>query len=348
MATAGGGPDVTPYEANLNNIVQCKDCDRPTALFEESSSGDLVCSECGLVVGDRIVDTRSEWRTFANDEGGDDPSRVGDAGDPIWNDGSLETKIDTSRGQNASGRIIGRLNNANKKTQNDRGQAGLQASFAKISEHVDKLQGGKPVLDYARHLFKMVDDAKFLKGKSPEAVIAGCIFIACRANNVGRTFREIHALTSVSKKEIGRVYKSLEDFVKRNPEATKNGLNAHADEDAKGPTPAEELCIRYCASLGFKSTYTAEKISRRLAERSSSVADLAGRSPLSVAAACIYMASFLIADPKTTKEIAQTAGVSDGTIKTAYRFLLQAKDQLVDEAGWGLPKEGGIKNLPPN
>lgn len=41
----------------------CPDCRDPNPkLSEEFSSGDLVCQSCGLVLGDRIVDTRSEWR----------------------------------------------------------------------------------------------------------------------------------------------------------------------------------------------------------------------------------------------------------------------------------------------
>ncbi|KAH8833885.1 cyclin-like protein [Flagelloscypha sp. PMI_526] len=61
-------------------------------LLRNSGSGDLVCRGCGLVLGDRIVDTRSEWRTFANDEG-DDPSRVGAAIDPTDGGEHLETMI---------------------------------------------------------------------------------------------------------------------------------------------------------------------------------------------------------------------------------------------------------------
>jgi transcription initiation factor TFIIB len=39
----------------------CKDCQIfPANVIEEYSSGDLVCTDCGLIVGDRIVDTRSE------------------------------------------------------------------------------------------------------------------------------------------------------------------------------------------------------------------------------------------------------------------------------------------------
>ncbi|KAG6978169.1 Transcription initiation factor IIB, partial [Fusarium oxysporum f. sp. conglutinans] len=37
---------------------------------------------------------------------------------------------------------------------------------------------GTNVSNAAKHIFKLVDKHKFLKGKPQEAVIAGCIFIA--------------------------------------------------------------------------------------------------------------------------------------------------------------------------
>ena len=38
-------------------------------LVEDYRAGDMICSECGLVVGDRVIDVGSEWRTFsANDK----------------------------------------------------------------------------------------------------------------------------------------------------------------------------------------------------------------------------------------------------------------------------------------
>lgn len=59
-----------PFQPNLNITLTCPDCKIfPPTIAEEFAQGDLVCSDCGLVLGDRIIDTRSEWRTFANDEG---------------------------------------------------------------------------------------------------------------------------------------------------------------------------------------------------------------------------------------------------------------------------------------
>ncbi len=86
-----------------------------------------------------------------------------------------------------------------------------------------------------------------------------------------------------------------------------------------------------------------EKYSTKLAEKSASVKDIAGRSPLSVAAASIYMVSHLMGEPRTSKDIATIAGVSDGTIKTAYRFLYQVRKELIEET-WG----GDMDRLPVN
>lgn len=45
----------------------CPECRDPIPnIVEEFGSGDMVCGSCGLVLGDRIVDTRSEceWHSL--------------------------------------------------------------------------------------------------------------------------------------------------------------------------------------------------------------------------------------------------------------------------------------------
>ena len=48
-------------------------------LIEDAHAGDTICPECGLVVGDRVIDVGSEWRTFSNEKNTKDASRVGSA-----------------------------------------------------------------------------------------------------------------------------------------------------------------------------------------------------------------------------------------------------------------------------
>jgi len=56
-------PKELTFGPDLAVRLICPDCRDPNPhIVEEFGSGDLVCGACGLVLGDRIVDTRSEWR----------------------------------------------------------------------------------------------------------------------------------------------------------------------------------------------------------------------------------------------------------------------------------------------
>lgn len=62
-------------------------------LVEDYHAGDMICTACGLVVGDRVIDVGSEWRTFSNEKANADPSRVGASENPLLNGTDLSTYI---------------------------------------------------------------------------------------------------------------------------------------------------------------------------------------------------------------------------------------------------------------
>ena len=80
----------------------CPECKRATEVVLDHSAGDTVCSECGLVLEAHSIDETSEWRTFANESGDNDPVRVGGPSNPLLSDGGLSTVI-SSRPNNANG-----------------------------------------------------------------------------------------------------------------------------------------------------------------------------------------------------------------------------------------------------
>jgi transcription initiation factor TFIIB len=176
----------------------------PPNLVEEFSSGDTVCGSCGRVLGERSIDTRSEWRTFSNDDqGNDDPSRIGDAANPLLHGSQLQTEIGFGDG----GIKVRELSRAHNKSNHDKANKSLQAAYSQIATLCDSQNISKPTAETAKLLFRVTDDAKLFKGKSQDAIIAGCIFIACRNHGQQRSFREIFKMTNVSKKEVGRTFK---------------------------------------------------------------------------------------------------------------------------------------------
>lgn len=63
LAAAAQKAQQPTYGPDLAVRLICPECRDPNPnIVEEFGSGDLVCGSCGLVLGDRIVDTRSEWR----------------------------------------------------------------------------------------------------------------------------------------------------------------------------------------------------------------------------------------------------------------------------------------------
>ncbi|KAG8525887.1 uncharacterized protein KY384_000647 [Bacidia gigantensis] len=353
---------VEPWRENLNNHLICRDCKEfPPNLVEEHASGDTVCSSCGLVLGDRTVDTRSEWRTFSNDDqGGDDPSRVGDAANPLLNGSQLQTGISFNGGNPGRNRDLQRAQN---KANHNKTAKALLSAYKEIDAFCESLSIPKSIADTAKGHFKEVYEAGAFRGKSQETIIAGVIFIACRQMKAARTFREIFTLTKVSKAEIGRVFKALEKFFNnRNAEKMKQsqedpskipmhltylcsaltGLDTYHQPPQlyeHGPsTDPKQLCERYCNAL--RLPFAINKVSREIAEKMDSEGMLAGRSPLSVAAACIFMASHLMGVPKTAKEISTVAGVSDGTIRNAYKIFYPDKEKLISPE-WLEKKQGG-------
>ena len=211
MAPPAVVPAKAAWKEDLNLQLICRDCKEvPPNLVEEFASGDTVCGSCGLVLGERIVDTRSEWRTFSNDDqGNDDPSRVGDAPNELMSGEQLHTTISFEAGGNAKSRDLHR---AQSKATHDKVSKGLMAAYKEIGALCDSLSISGDTSQTAKGLFKQVSEGNAFRTKSQETVIAGCIFIACRQTGVPRSFREIFSLTKVSKAEIGRTFKALEKF----------------------------------------------------------------------------------------------------------------------------------------
>ncbi|ERF73003.1 hypothetical protein EPUS_07097 [Endocarpon pusillum Z07020] len=338
-----------PYRENLSVIVTCPDCkEYPPNLVNEGAT--LVCASCGMVLEDRVVSMESEWRTFNSDEGkGDDPSRVGEAESELQLGDHLETRISTSQGSSKASRMLAAAQN---KQSSEKTNKSLASAFRQVEFWGEKAALQKNIRDNAKRYLKQVDDAKAFKGKQQDAVVAGCIFIACRQAQAARSFNEIHQLTQVPKKEIGRVYKHLEKFLRNADDVKLKRIEAEggifdsaaaAYKNTKS-TNASDLCARFVNMLNLP--VKVEAFARDIANKIVSINELAGRSPLSNAGACIYFASHFVGLGRSAKEISQVAGVSDTTIKGAYKFLFNAQDTLITEKFLKAPYNGDPKNLP--
>ncbi|TFK25956.1 transcription initiation factor IIB [Coprinopsis marcescibilis] len=321
------------YGPDLSVRLICPECRDPNPnIVEEFGSGDLVCGNCGLVLGDRVVDTRSEWRTFANDEG-DDPSRVGAASDPLLEGmEQLDTLISFKDGGSGLARELQR---AASRTQSSRAERNILTAFRDISNWCDQFSLPKTISDIAKQLYKRADEEKLLRGKPLEAVIAACIFIACRQAHVPRSFREICNLTHVSKKVLGQCYKALEQAFNLAPGA--------ASQSSGSTTGPENLLVRYCNHLDLSPQVQSICHDIIVTARKHGIGD--GRSPVSVAGGAIHFTCHLLGKEKSIRDISAVAGVSEGTIRLVYRLYYAERTKLVKQK-WIDEGKADLNRLP--
>ena len=224
----------TPYVEDLTNYETCPECKEcPANIVEEYSSGDMVCDSCGFCLPGRIVCQETEWRNFSgeNDADHDDPSRIGAAANPLLHGSQLQTSIGSSSLMaaannnsstttkhgtitTAAARTLQRAQEATMAVDaNDKSNRKLQTRYSEISALCEGMALTRDVVNTAQYYYKLVDDAKYLRGYKPIAVNAGCVFIACRTCHVPRTFQEVFSCTNVPKADIGKIFKLLQKFL---------------------------------------------------------------------------------------------------------------------------------------
>ncbi|KAH9169011.1 cyclin-like protein [Lactarius sanguifluus] len=289
------------FEDDLSLCLVYPDCSDPDTTVKEEFGG---CGGCELVLGDRVVDTQSEWRTIENDQG-DDTSRA-IAADPLMEGmEQLDTIIGFKDGRAATC------------SQSRRSQRHLSA-IRDISSWCDRFSLPKTISDITKQLYKRANEEKLLRRKPPDAVIAACIFVACRQARVPRTFSEICSLTHVSKKLLGRCYKALERGFNLTPRSTAA---------RSGVAEPEDLLVRYCNHLDIPPHVQAICKDIIAAVREHGIAD--GRNPVSIAGGAIYFACVLLGVSKTMKDISMVAGVCEKTIKIMYCLYCTNRQKLV-------------------
>ena len=145
----------------------------------------------------------TDSQTFAGDEGGDDPSRVGDAGNPLLGMNQLETVISARDGRTGLSRDLQRAS-ARGAAQRSNGQtssARLEAVFTRIREMCALLALDGQAVQGAQHAFIIVNEQREVKTKNEKVVIAACISFASRAAGGSvRSLMEISTALGVTKK----------------------------------------------------------------------------------------------------------------------------------------------------
>ena len=202
----------------------------------------------------------------------------------------------------------------------------LMFGFAMIATMAERINAPATIVSHAKTIFKQALEPAALTHRSLEAVSVACLYIACRQEGVPRTFKEMCAVCSASKKEIGRCFKLITKVLATSLDhiTSEDFMQRFCSKLCKYRTRRTSFYVSFllspicvCAVLPHEVQKAATHIAQKAFE-----ADLVpDRSPISVAAAAIFMASQVSATAMSLKAVAAIAGVAELTIKQSYKLM---------------------------
>ncbi len=297
----------------FNPNPNCSRCGKKSLLTDEVT-GEQFCGKCGFVVSERVDESGPERRSVST-QGGADTARTGAPTSLARHDKGLSTVINPLN-RDASGKplsssmksTITRLRTWDSRSQSHvSADRNLKQALNELDRLKDKLAISPNTLEKAAYIYRKALDKKLIRGRSISTMISASLYAACRDTEIPRTLKDVSDAANVKRKDISRCYRLL-----------------HHELELKMPVVDPIQCVAKISSklkIPEKTKRHAVKILKETQARKES----AGKDPMGLAAAALYLSCVKNGLSITQRNIAQASGVTEVTIRNRYKALKEAK-----------------------
>ena len=288
---------------------KCPECTSKN-LVHDYDTGETICGACGLVLYEQMLDKGPEWRAFTQEEKAS-RSRVGMPTSYSVHDKGLSTAI-SQVDRDAFGRklpLATRLQmwRLRKWQIRSRVHSSIDRNLAQAMSELDRLSDkvciSRPIKEKAAVIYRKALDKGLVRGRSIAGIAAAALYAACRGSGTPRTLREIAEASRVDKKDVARCYRLL-----------LRELDVHMPI-ADPLTYVSKIAEKN--GISGKAQGAAIAILREARRKRAA----AGKDPMGLAAAALYIACLQHNEKKTQKDIADAAGVTEVTVRNRYKAL---------------------------
>jgi transcription initiation factor TFIIB len=295
----------------LRDIQRCPECGS-MKLMRDYEAAEVVCMDCGYVIDMKIADQGPEWRAFDNEQR-EKRARVGAPVTFTIHDKGLSTMIDWHDKD-----VFGKKFDVNQRAQiyrlrkwqrrirvSDAIERNLAFALSEITKIASVLSLPKSIFETSSVIYRKAVKERLIRGRSIQGISAAAVYIACRQCGLPRTLDEIAGAANISRREVGRCYRFL---------VKELGLSIP-------PLKANHYVSKFSNQLTMQGKV--EDIATKILLMASELKLTSGRGPLGIAAAASYIASVLVGEKRTQREIAEIARVTEVTIRNRYKELIE-------------------------
>ncbi len=311
----------------------CPSCGSEKTI-NDTATGDLLCSNCGTVLYQHMIDHGAEWRAFSNDER-EKKSRVGAPLTLTMHDKGLSTNIDY-RDVDAHGKVLP----PNKREQakmlrkwhshmraNSSMDRNLTRALYELERICSQLKLSRSIKDRAAFIYRNAIKQNLIRGRSIESMIAACIYTACRYRSIPILYEDIIMVSRVNKKDLHRCYRLIYDQLQKNNfKNTKEKSTSHTHGNVIPLNSPKNFLSRYTTELGLSSK--TQRYAWKILDYAMKLRILGGKDPSGLAAAALYIAAIKNNEKKTQRDVATVASITEVTVRNRYKDLVAALTPL--------------------
>ena len=280
----------------------CPSCGS-TSLFFDPIRSELVCDRCGLVLGSMPVDPGPDWSPY--DE---KAIRAGPPESVLLSDGGLGNTMGAG-GRDAAGRSLssdeaarfGRLRRVSQWTRLRGTERSLSGALAKMNQLASRMSLPTDFRERAAVILRKALRADLARGRSMDAIVAGCVYLATRALGAPRSLQEVARAGDVTVHRLAATAK----------------LIARETRVTTMPPKPSDFVSRFASQLSVSPDVT-EGAFALLAKNKEA---LAMAPPLGAAAGALYLAGEMHGERLKQSDVSRVAGVSEVTLRKYYKAL---------------------------
>ena len=282
-----------------------------TSWDSDDVRGETVCSECGYVASENMIDPGAEWVNHSN---GDDRSRVGAPTTLTLSDKGLSTEIRrsdlTSGGAKRHGLSGKALRDWRRRQRIDQRSKTRDSRIRNLSVAMqfirDRGDLTPQIEQEAASLYRHSVERGLVTGRSIRGVTAACVYIAAREAKLPRKIEDIgEAFDMVSEVEIKELKRTIR-LVARN-------LGTH---HITGP---EEYFEKFHSDLGLPPSVLGD--AREIWSKIKDNLAWQGKKPSGIAGVILYFASQRSSSTRTQSEVCKVSGISEVTLRGLLKIL---------------------------
>jgi len=287
--------------------MNCPYCSSENIRYDYER-GQYICSNCGYVIDDNVIDSGPEWRAY-NYEDRIVKERTGSPLTLKVHDQGLTTKIGYGKVKDKVKLLkMQRLQNKLRVSSKDKK---LVTYLSVLNNEAAKLALPEYVKETSALILRKLIETGLARRIEMYTLIAAILYYSCQINNIPKHLQEIKTRYALSSSEL---WKALE----RVQEISKTIQNFRPKVKPVGYIPEIVEKLQLPSVIATKSAEVVDIMYKN--------GLTSGKGYLALSAATVYLISTLMDVKKTQKEVAESLKITEVTIRNRYKEIINNFD----------------------